>query len=114
MWSVLFTTVLVASPPPSDGDIFRELATDAAAFDRADLDGDGQVDDAEFDAYKRKRTPAPSSATAKAKLGGYDLNGDDALTPYELYPEADYQIRVGRPVSTQAVDDGARPVDDRD
>ncbi len=83
----------VAAGQMSNGDIYRLLATDTAAFDQADLNGDGRVSDVEFDRFKAALNRGQTGSTgARAALGGYDLNNDGALTPYELYPEADYVI----------------------
>lgn len=91
----LLTIVLSAQPAPplTLGDIYREIATDPAAFDAADLDRDGRISGLEVDAYRRVRQGVPAEQTSLAAIGGYDANDDGALTPNELYPEADYDPR---------------------
>ncbi|MEM9421098.1 MAG: hypothetical protein AAF986_01105 [Pseudomonadota bacterium] len=77
----------------SNGDIYRLLATNSEAFDAADTNGDGRVSDIEFDRFKATLNSGQARQGARrVALGGYDLNNDGALTPYELYPEADYVI----------------------
>ena len=98
VFSAFFTVGLavsttVAAQEMSNGDIYRLLATDAAAFDQADQNGDGRVSDFEFDRFKASLNGGQAGpAGSRAALGGYDLNNDGALTPFELYPEADYVI----------------------
>lgn len=110
MWSLIILTALAGSP--TDGQLYRELATDEAAFSRTDTDGDGRISDLEFDAYKRTRTKK-APARRRGRLGGHDLNSDGALTPFELYPEADERIGGGASLPP-LVEEGTRPVDDRD
>ncbi len=108
MLTTLILTVMLAQP--TDGQLLRELATNDQARAAADLDGDGRIDDLEFDIYRRARTGGPIPGQQPAGLGGYDLNNDNALTPVELYPEADMSLNPG---PTPVVTTGRYVVDDR-
>lgn len=93
MLSALFLMAASVAGGPTDGDIYRELATDTAAFDRADRNGDGFLSETEVARYKLIRQGA-ISRFGTSNLGGWDINGDSTLTPYELFTEADYRIRA--------------------
>ncbi|WOI53716.1 EF-hand domain-containing protein [Parvularcula sp. LCG005] len=101
------------APGPTDGEVYRTLATDPVAFEDADLNGDGVISDDEFGRYKdRQRTAPVRSRRYRAGLGGHDLNNDSALTPYELYPEADYDLSTGGSRSPSSRVDDDAPYDD--
>lgn len=92
MLSILALSLAAAVQEPSLGDLYRELATDRALYNRVDRNGDGQISDLEFDTFKRARRRGDTPARVSAPLGGYDINHDYALVPFELYPEADYDV----------------------
>ena len=108
--------VAVVAMGPTRGDVLRELADDDAAFRRADRNGDGFISDLEVDRYMRRQGGGDYYYGRRPSLGGYDINRDEALTPFELYPEADYRLRpnysdiYGR---FSPYDDGYYYVDDR-
>jgi hypothetical protein len=125
MLSALILLAATAAQP-TIGDVNRELATNPNAFAYADRDGDGRISDREYDIYLRFRRGGGAGANyVEVPLGGYDINRDEALTPYELYPEADYRLRAYARPRYRApacdpryddcyADDGQYYVDDRD
>lgn len=89
-----------AEPVHTIQDSHREIRESEAARRAADRNGDGEVDDMEFRRYHRQRLRMKGADGDTGSgprrgfggLGGHDLNNDGALTPYELYPEADYTL----------------------
>lgn len=87
---------------PTNGDLLYLLRTNDVIFEAVDANGNGKIEDLEFDRFKQAmRTDGGDDFARARRIEGDRVRGK-YLTPYDLFPEADYTLRPSRRTDADA------------
>lgn len=91
-----FLAGLVFAVTPTNADLLYLLRTNDVIFEVVDANDNGKIEDLEFDRFKQAmRSDGGTDIANASRITGDRVRGR-FLTPYDLFPEADYTLDPAR------------------